>query len=183
VTGLSIGKRKTAEERTLSDVFVQFDQGTRIEGPIDQVKEIVEDHIKARVTAGSGAMIRNGSREIYLFAVELTKKYPWTGTITCSPLEQIKAWPAPKIFGDLPATGDRYELNGPSTSCNANLEGLTVAWYDGRNVHYRMDRDPEVVHELDLKKFTELARKPSRSIKSRLPAGMLTDAERSETRA
>ena len=46
-------------------VFVQFGDDMRVEGNAEAVKLVIEDHIRSRIEAGSGAVISDASDEIY----------------------------------------------------------------------------------------------------------------------
>jgi len=63
-------------------VFVQFGDDMRVEGEAEPVKLLIEDHIRSRIEAGSGAAISGASDEIYDHIIDLVAKFPWTGTIS-----------------------------------------------------------------------------------------------------
>jgi len=66
----------------MEKVFVQFGEDMRVEGDAAPVKMLIEDHIKSRIEAGSGAIITDASDELHDHILDLVAKFPWTGTIS-----------------------------------------------------------------------------------------------------
>lgn len=53
--------------------IVKFESGTTITGPVDQLKELLLDHIRGRTEAGDTVKVVDASMEIMPYIIELQR--------------------------------------------------------------------------------------------------------------